>query len=508
MNVLSYEEKKINNGHDQPLRQDWKSRFLLYGVITGIIFDVLFYNKTLGISYPIFIIFLLMLVIVAFRKNLKMLNKLGWLFAVPILLLSLSFFIYSNQVLKTINYLIIPVLFIMFLIILAKLNKSDWSSIKFVGDVAKRILVPLGFIHRPFIGLTGTGAVGDDGKRRAANGYLLKILTGILISVPILALILWLLTSADLIFKDIFINIPLLTIFKHFLLIIAVGTYTACFAWAFMKAFNERKEITYNRKQRKLFLDPVVVFTILILTNTVYAIFSYVQFAYLFGAISHTLPSNLTYAEYARMGFSELVVVTIINFAILIFAITYVKKEAKRILTAVRVLLCMLVIFTFVLLVSAFYRMTLYEQAYGFTYLRIFVQAFMVMLFFLFIVNIIYIWKPKLTIVKSYFVIAITVYIALNFVNVDVIIAKNNIARYQSTRQIDLAYLKVLSWDAVPELKSFYALMKDAKGMKEKQMADDMLLYFNDRKIELEKINSWQSFNISRTKAANLLSDS
>ncbi len=505
MNELSYGEKKLNNGHNQPLRQGWKSRFLLYGIIAGIIFDILFYNKTLGISYPVFIIFLLMLIIVEFRKNFKMLNKLGWLFAVPILLLSLSFFIYSNQVLKTLNYLLMPVLFIMFIIILAKINKSDWSSIKFVGDIAKRILVPLGFIHRPFIGLAATGNVGEGGKRRAANGSLLKILTGILISVPILALILWLLTSADLVFKDIFINIPVFTIFKHFLVIIAVAIYTACFAWAFIKAFNERKEITYNRTQRKLFLDPVVILTILILTNAVYAIFSYVQFAYLFGAISRTLPSSLTYAEYARMGFAELVVVTIINFAILIFTVTYVKKEAKRIFTAVRVLLCVLVLFTFVLLVSAFYRMTLYEQAYGFTYLRIFVQAFMVMLFFLFIANIIYIWMPKLTIVKSYFIIALTVYIALNFANVDVIIAKNNVARYQSTQQIDLPYLKGLSWDAIPELKSFYESIKDSKDTKEKQMADDLLLYFTDKKIELEKISSWQSFNISRSRAARIL---
>jgi len=497
----------INNGQSQTLGQGLKSRFIIYGIITGILFDVLFYNKTLGISYPVFIIFLLVLVILEFWKNIKILNKSAWLFTAPILLLSLTFFIYSNPVLKILNYLLIPLLILMFIILLTKINKSDWSNIRFIGDIVKRIFVPLRFIHRPFMGLSETGE-GSDSKGRMANRSMLKILTGILVSVPILALILWLLTSADMVFKDIFINIPVFTAFKHFLLIIAVAIYVACFAWALVKAFNERKDSVFNKKQRKLFLDPTVIITILILTNTVYGVFTYVQFAYLFGALSYNLPSTFTYAEYARRGFAELVIVTIINFAILVFAITFVKREAKRIFTAVRVLLCILVVFTFVLLVSAFYRMTLYEQAYGFTYLRIFVQAFMVMLFFLFIINIIYIWVPKVPIVKSYFVVALAVYMVLNFANVDVIIAKNNIARYRSTGQIDLAYLKELSWDAIPEIKSFHSSIKDSKDNKEKQMAGDMLIYFSDKKTGLEKIKSWQSFNISRERASKFLAGS
>ncbi|MBM3706559.1 MAG: DUF4173 domain-containing protein [Actinobacteria bacterium] len=505
MNEFLGDETKINNGQDQPIKQGWKSRFIIYGIITGTVFDILFYNKTLGISYPVFIIFLLILVIVEFRKYLILLNKTAWLFTVPMMLLSLTFFIYSNPVLKILNYLLIPLFVLVFIILLAKINKSDWSNIRFVGDIAKRIFVPVRFIHRPFTGLAETETNSKGGAGKTANRSLLKILTGILISVPIIALILWLLTSADLVFKDIFINIPLFTAFKHFLLIIVVAVYTACFSWALIKAFNERKELQHNRKQRKLFLDPTVIITILILTNIVYGVFSYVQFAYLFGAVSYTLPSSFTYAEYARRGFAELVVATVINFAILVIAITYVKKEAKKIFTVVRALLCILVIFTFVLLVSAFYRMTLYEQAYGFTYLRIFVQAFMVMLFFLFIVNIIYIWIPKLPIIKSYFVIALAVYIVLNFANVDVIIAKNNIARYRSTQQIDFVYLKGLSWDAVPEIKLFYKSIKDSKDTEEKQMAEDMLLYFSEKKSELEKIRSWQSFNISRHRAANFI---
>ena len=480
---------------------------LLFGLIVGVSFDIFFYNKTLGISYLIFIILVLAIMLISFWGSLKKLNNFSWLFAIPILLLSSTFFIYSNPVLKILNYLIVPILVIILSSLAANINKSDWSDIRFIGDIAKRIFVPFRFIHRPFLILSRmTDSSGKDSKSRV----LPKVIIGILISIPLLAIILWLLSSADIVFKNIFINIPLLQIFKHFLIIILVSVYVICFLWALLKAFDERGmepagNIAYNKTQWKLFLDPVILLTVLFLINAIFSVFSFIQFRYLFGGSSFIAPSSFTYAEYARRGFAELVVVTIINFGILIFGLTFVKKESKRIFTAIRALLTLLVIFTFILLISAFYRMTVYEQAYGFTYLRIFTQAFMVMLFFLFIINIIYIWYPKLPIIKSYFVISLAIYIILNFANVDVIIAKNNINRYFESGQIDVVYLKGLSYDAVPEMQRLFVIVKSSPDQKEKQMALELSGYFKERKAELENQQSWQSFNISKYRAQQII---
>jgi hypothetical protein len=475
---------------------------LLYGLIIGGSFDIFFYNKTLGISYLIFIVLILVVLLVSFWGSLKKLNNLAWLFTVPILLISSTFFIYSNQVLKILNYLIVPILIIMLSSLVANLNKSDWSDIRFMGDIAKRIFVPFRFIHRPFLTLS---RIADHSGKDSKGRVLPKVILGILISIPILAIILWLLSSADIVFKNIFINIPLLKIFKHFLIIILVSVYGICFLWALLKAFDERKESTYNKIEWKLFLDPVVLLTILILINAIYTVFSFIQFTYLFGGSSFILPSHFTYAEYARRGFVELIIVTIINFGILIFGITFVKKDSKRIFVALRAFLTFLVIFTFILLISAFYRMLVYEQAYGFTYLRIFVQAFMIMLFFLFVINIIYIWYQKLPIIKSYFIISLAVYIIMNFANVDIIIAKNNINRYFETGQIDMVYLKGLSYDAVPEMQRLFMSVEVSPDPKEKQMAKEILEYFKERKVDLKNQKSWQSYNISKDKAEKII---
>jgi len=475
---------------------------LLYGLIVGISFDVLFYDKTLGISYPVYVVLILLIFIASFWGSLRKLNNLIWFFAVPILLLAATFFIYSNQILKILNYLIVPFLVIMFSSLAAGVNKSDWSDIRFIGDIVKRVFVPFGFIHKPFVTLFRLNVrEGREGRSRV----LPKVLLGILISVPVLAIIIWLLSSADIVFKNLFVNIPVSKIIKHFLVVISVFIYTVCFLWSLLKAFDEREKSTYERIKWKLFFDPVILLTILVLINVIYAVFSVIQFAYLFGGSSFVLPSSYTYAEYARRGFFELVVVSIINFGILLFGIVFVKKENKKIFTAIRAFLTLLVVFTFVLLASAFYRMLVYEQAYGFTYLRVFVQTFMIMLFFLSIVNIIYIWYSKIPIIKSYFIISLAVYIIMNFANVDVIIAKNNINRYYETGQIDMDYLKGLSYDAVPEMQKLLVSVKDSSEPYEKQIAEDIIEDFEEKKIKLEDQKSWQSFNISRYEAGKII---
>jgi len=475
---------------------------LFYGLIIGVSFDIFFYNKTLGISYLIFIVLILLILLGSFWGSLKKLNNLAWLFTVPILLLTVTFFIYSNQVLKILNYLIVPILIIMFSSLVTKVNRSDWSDIRFIGDIAKRIFVPFGFIHKPFLTLF---KIADHRDKDSKSRVLPKVFIGILISVPILAIIIWLLSSADIVFKNLFLNIPISKIIKHFLVIIIVLVYTICFLWALLKAFDERERPTYSKIKWKLFFDPVILLTILILINAIYVTFSIIQFAYLFGGSSFVLPSSYTYAEYARRGFFELIVVSIINFGILIFGITFVKKDSKRIFVAIRTFLTFLGIFTFILLISAFYRMLVYEQAYGFTYLRIFVQTFMIMLFFLFVINIIYIWYPKLPIIKSYFIISLAIYIIMNFANIDIMVAKNNINRYFKTGQIDVVYLKGLSYDAIPEMQRLLILGRGSSDSEEKQIAEEILEYFKERKLDLKNQKSWQSYNISKYKAEKII---
>ena len=93
----------------------------------------------------------------------------------------------------------------------------------------------------------------------------------------------------------------------------------------------------------------------------------------------------------------------------------------------------------------------------------------------------------------------------MNFANVDIIIAKNNINRYFETGQIDMVYLKGLSYDATPEMQRLLISVKSSSDSEEKQIAGEILEYFKERKLDLENQKSWQSFNISKCKAEKII---
>ena len=81
----------------------------------------------------------------------------------------------------------------------------------------------------------------------------------------------------------------------------------------------------------------------------------------------------------------------------------------------------------------------------------------------------------------------------MNFANVDIIIVKNNINRYFETGQIDIVYLKSLSYDAIPEMQRLLISVKSSSDSEEKQIAEEIIEYFNERKLDLENQKSWQS---------------
>ena len=241
--------------------------------------------------------------------------------------------------------------------------------------------------------------------------------------------------------------------------------------------------------------NHITVITVMLLVNAVYLMFVIIQFAYLFGGVRLDLPADFTYSGYARRGFFELIAVTVINFGILMFCLGFTRMDGGRGSGFLRTLYSLLVGNTLVMLISAYYRMLLYEEAYGFTYLRVLTQSFMIFLLVLFGIMLFRIWRDGISLAKPFIVTAVAAFVIINYVNIDVIIAKNNVDRYYKTNKIDVAYLSTLSYDAVPEI----AKLVDAKDGK---VAGEVADLVKRKKEEASKNKAWQSFNISRHRAA------
>ncbi len=126
---------------------------------------------------------------------------------------------------------------------------------------------------------------------------------------------------------------------------------------------------------------------VILLLLAAYALFTYVQFTYLFGG---TLPIDLTYSEYARDGFGQFVAVTLINFTLL--GISMAKSEPGR---AIKVLQTLLIAASLIVLASAAWRMLLYVGVYGLTIRRVLPLWLMLYFAFLAVVGLVRVYREQ-----------------------------------------------------------------------------------------------------------------
>ena len=180
--------------------------------------------------------------------------------------------------------------------------------------------------------------------------------------------------------------------------------------------------------------------------DALFAAFVVLQLAALFGGDEHVLrTAGLTYAEYAREGFAQLIAVAALTLAVIALA----RRDDR----ALRVLLGLLCALTLVVLASALKRLGLYEEAFGFTRLRLLAHGGILWLGGLFVLVLAAgaartaTWFPRATVALS-----ALIGVAFGLSNPDARIAEHNIARYERAGEIDLHYLAQLSPDAAPAL--------------------------------------------------------
>ncbi|WP_207923793.1 DUF4153 domain-containing protein, partial [Actinomadura bangladeshensis] len=164
--------------------------------------------------------------------------------------------------------------------------------------------------------------------------------------------------------------------------------------------------------------------------------------------------TGLTYAEYARQGFFQLVVVTVLVLVVVAIAKRYAPSGNGGDRATVRVLLGLLCALTLVVVAVALRRLYLYEQTFGWTRLRLWVHAFELWLGFVVVLVAVagvvkgrVAWLPRVVAASG----AVAM-LLLALLNPDGFIAEHNVARYKDTGKIDVPYLRGLSADAVPAL--------------------------------------------------------
>ncbi len=469
------------------------SSLLLIIFIISIWSSLLFYDKNLGLSVILFILPLLIFIYHALCQKGKDINKKGFIFMLPIILLALTYLIFNNPFFRALNPLIIFILFILMYIYTLKPTFSIKELITDIIFITFKPLSCLGNITRLL-----KHSVEEKIKVSAKAK---KIIKSLLIVLPITIVILILLSSADAIFGSIFskfynyisnksIASIIFEIISRLVGILILFFYLSATINFLLYNYKNTKTLESTSSKSK---DSYTIKLLLTVLNIIYIIFDIIQIKSL---ILHHISMDITYAEYARQGFFQLMFVSFINLVIILISKQYKNKKDQSSTKYINFMSIAMVFLTFIIIISSFMRMYMYESEYGYSLLRLLVYFTLITETILLIPTICYIFNNKYNIVKSYLAIITTIYIIINFINVDYIIAYRNLNRYYEKNDIDILYLENDYTDNVDVLLKLYNSTTD------KELKLELETYFEllDRNI-----NGFQEFNLSKYNAQKKL---
>lgn len=189
---------------------------------------------------------------------------------------------------------------------------------------------------------------------------------------------------------------------------------------------------------------PVVVLAVL---DALYFLFLGVQFAALFGGETYLGETGLSYAEYARSGFFQLLWVTVLNLSVGLGCIQLCSREGKGWKT-VKVLCTVLVACSAVLLCSAVWRMSLYVGEYGMSLKRLLTYWGMGMTAIFLAAALFKIWRTEFSFFRVFFAAGVAGWLILNYIQPEKLVAAYNLSRYRqgTERQMDLGSLAYLPY--------------------------------------------------------------
>jgi hypothetical protein len=158
-----------------------------------------------------------------------------------------------------------------------------------------------------------------------------------------------------------------------------------------------------------------------------------------------------------------------------------------------------------VMILSASQRMELYEDAFGFTHLRVYVHVFILWLGGLFLVFLMSLFRLKRNVFSLGILIAAIGFLTtLNILNIDGYIAERNINRYLNGRQLDVCYLQQLSVDALPAMLN----LREIAGETDAVIADYVDSWLANRLFNYDRSTSDDSifaFNLAMDNARDVL---
>lgn len=315
-----------------------------------------------------------------------------------------------------------------------------------------------GSLLQIFHGIAGAGILVFGDLRRGPEAPALlraafPVLRGLLLALPPMVVFGALLASADADFDYLvreILDIQFWEIVGHALLI---GFVTWLTAGLFRGKFiAEEPPFPSAVRPKSLSVGSTEAAVVLGLLDLLFLAFLILQLPYFFGGHTSVLGTpSLTYAEYARRGFYELLWVVGFALPLLLSADWLLRRERERDALLFKILGGILIALLVGVLASALWRLRLYMERFGLTEDRVIATAVVLWL------AVVLLWFCATVLAgrreRFLFGAIVAGYVSLlllNLVNPHTLVAELNLSR--DTGSFDVAYHERLSADAVPAL--------------------------------------------------------
>ncbi len=388
--------------------------------------------------------------------------------AVVLALFSLSLITTGNNTIRFFSWLGVALGFLFFLADASGLCGKGVLSNHLLTYAKKAVLLTpvAGFSH--FFPALGAGR--EEGKPNPAARMLGWIVLGLAVALIPTAIVVALLSydsEFNRLLNQIFQGINLWKILRD--LILGFGVAILLFGVLFeSKAKRNRKTVQDPlRSSRPGVLPRPLLCAAVTPILLVYVLFFFSQRSYYLSALTHVLPKELTYAEYARQGFFELCWVCGINAVLLIlFNLLIVRQEEGKNLLQ-RIYSALISVFTLILITTALSKMILYIDSYGLTQKRVYASWLMCLLALIFLAVLIRQILPRFPLFPTAVIGALVLWAVIAFPNTDAAIAQYNVKAYLQgdLQEVDVIALEDLGASAVPaltELESTLASRSDS----------------------------------------------
>lgn len=322
-----------------------------------------------------------------------------------------------------------------------------------------------------------------DKKMSSTTRY---VIIGIVVGIPILFITTLLLASADQIFSDMVEHIFnfdsilewLVENLPQNIILLPCGFIVYTLLLYLVIGALCKGGLKEDVKEYTKFGTPIAV-TIFVMIDIVYVLFSGIQFLFLFAGVPI---AQHEYADYAREGFFELLFVALINFFLVLFCNKHFTKN-----TALKIVMTITSLCTFVMIASSAYRMQMYIHAYHLTFLRVFVLWFLLLLFFFMVGSTISIYRENWNSFRYCLFVLTCFYTVFALSNADGLIAKYNVAQFEKdlTDGGETPYLSDYLPHGYGDSKAYAVALSNLKKTY-KEMLGDSNLYRIDSYFSLE----------------------